>query len=109
MQPVRARVKDGAGADADTVLAVPAELTHDPATAFARGLDAALAQQAGAIVADVSALQQFDSSAIALLLECRRRALKAGRGFSVAGSPIKLQQLAQLYGVDDLFPSTRRT
>ena len=90
------------------MLAFPAELTHDPAADFARGMDAALAQQSGAIVADVSALQQFDSSAIALLLECRRLALQAGRGFSVTGSPLKLQQLAQLYGVDDLFPSTPR-
>ena len=90
------------------MLAFPAELTHDPAAAFARRLDAALMQQSGPIVADVSALQQFDSSAIALLLECRRLALQAGRGFSVAGSPLKLQQLAQLYGVDDLFPASPR-
>ena len=105
MQPVPARAEAGA----DAVLAFPAELTHDPAAGFARGMDAALAQQSGAIVADVSALQQFESSAIALLLECRRLALQAGRRFSVTGSPLKLQQLAQLYGVDDLFPSTPRT
>ncbi len=88
------------------MLKFPAELTHDPAAAFAPGMSAALQQQSGAVVADVSALQQFDSSAIALLLECRRLALQAGRAFSVTGAPIKLQQLAQLYGVDDLFPRT---
>lgn len=108
MQPVRARVDSGVGAGADALLAFPAELTHEPAAAFARSLEAALAQQSGAIVADVSALQQFDSSAIALLLECRRLALQAGRGFSVSASPLKLQQLAQLYGVDDLFPASPR-
>ena len=103
-----ARAEAGVGSGPNAMLAFPAELTHDPAAAFARGLEAEVSRQSGAIVADVSALQQFDSSAIALLLECRRLALQAGRGFSVVGSPIKLQQLAQLYGVDDLFPSTPR-
>jgi phospholipid transport system transporter-binding protein len=109
MQPVRARVEAGVGSGSDAVLAFPAELTHEPAAAFARSLGTELARSSGAIVADVSALQQFDSSAIALLLECRRLAMQAGRGFSVSGSPMKLQQLAQLYGVDDLFPAAPRT
>ena len=104
MQPVRAKP------EADAVrLLFPADLTHDPAAAFAQRMSAALQQQAGPVIADASGLQHFDSSAIALLLECRRLAMETGRTFSVAGSPIKLQQLAQLYGVDDLFAGTPRT
>ena len=87
-------------------LQFPAELTHDPAAVFAREMGAALQQHPGAVVADASSLQQFDSSALALLLECRRLAVQAGRQFSVTGAPIKLQQLAQLYGVDDLLHRT---
>jgi phospholipid transport system transporter-binding protein len=51
---------------------------------------------------DASALQQFDSSALAVLLDCRRQALAAGRTFAVAGMPQRLAQLASLYGVAEL-------
>ncbi len=53
-------------------------------------------------VIDASALTQFDSSALAVLLECQRLAQASGRGFAVRGAPAKLGQLAQLYGMDDL-------
>jgi phospholipid transport system transporter-binding protein len=53
-------------------------------------------------VIDASALQQFDSSALAVLLECQRLAQASGRSFVVRGAPAKLGQLAQLYGMDEL-------
>ena len=53
-------------------------------------------------VLDASALQQFDSSALAVLLECQRLAQASGRGFAVRGAPAKLAQLAKLYGMDEL-------
>jgi phospholipid transport system transporter-binding protein len=53
-------------------------------------------------VIDASALQQFDSSALAVLLECQRLAQASGRGFAVRGAPAKLDQLAKLYGMDEL-------
>ncbi len=54
------------------------------------------------IVIDASALQQFDSSALAVLLECQRLAQASGRGFAVRGAPTKLVQLAKLSGMDSL-------
>jgi phospholipid transport system transporter-binding protein len=53
-------------------------------------------------VIDASALQQFDSSALAVLLECQRLAQASGRGFAVRGAPAKLGQLAKLYAMDEL-------
>jgi phospholipid transport system transporter-binding protein len=58
------------------------------------------------VVVDASALTEFDSSALAVLLECRREALAAGKGFTVTGLPVRLRQLAGLYGVAELVPAT---
>ena len=54
------------------------------------------------VVVDASPLQQFDTSALAVLLECRRLAQAFGRPFSVRNAPAKLSALAALYGVDEL-------
>ncbi len=51
---------------------------------------------------DASALQHFDSSALAVLLECRRLADAQGRKIRVCNAPAKLGQLARLYGIDEL-------
>lgn len=53
-------------------------------------------------VVDASALQVFDSSALAVLLECRRSALAAHQPFAVHGLPPALAGLAALYGVSEL-------
>jgi phospholipid transport system transporter-binding protein len=50
-------------------------------------------------VADASALVQFDSSALAVMLACRREAMALGQSFQVQHMPPKLQELATLYGV----------
>ncbi|MEP6587444.1 MAG: STAS domain-containing protein [Polaromonas sp.] len=91
------------------MLTLPPVLTHAASAAFARGLPQAVQSQSSAVVADASALQQFDSSALAVLLECRRQALAAGKVFSVRGAPERLQQLASLYGVQALIPATAST
>lgn len=66
----------------------------------------ALAAQTDAVVvADAGALQAFDSSALAVLLACRREALAAGKTFAVRGLPRRLRQLAGLYGVEALLPA----
>ena len=88
------------------MLALPPELTHDLAARFVLDLKRQVQLQAGAVVADASALQTFDSSALAVLLECRRGALAAGKTFSVQGLPPRLRQLATLYGVAELIPPT---
>jgi len=54
------------------------------------------------LVLDAGGLRRFDTSAIALLLECRRIARADGRDFAVRNAPPKLVALATLYGVDGL-------
>jgi phospholipid transport system transporter-binding protein len=86
------------------VLTLPASLTHESAADLSRTLKQAVLAQPADVVADASALAEFDSSALAILLECRREALAAGKSFSVRAAPPRLQQLAGLYGVADLIP-----
>ena len=86
-------------------LTLPAVLTHAESADFANGLKLQMFAQASEVVADASALWQFDSSALALLLECRRHALAAGKGFSVISAPQRLHELAVLYGVAELIPA----
>jgi phospholipid transport system transporter-binding protein len=88
------------------MLVLPAELTHDVAVACARMLAQGLRMQAEpAVVADAGALTRFDSSVLAVLLECRREALALGKTFSVCRMPAKLRELATLYGVAELLPA----
>lgn len=88
------------------MLVLPAELTHDQAGACCRMLAQGLRSDPGATaVADAGALTHFDSSALAVLLECRREALALGKTFSVSRLPARLRELAVLYGVADLLQS----
>ncbi|MDP1568050.1 MAG: STAS domain-containing protein [Polaromonas sp.] len=88
------------------MLLLPARLTHDLAAPAVEALGAMLARETAAeVVADASALEEFDSSALAVLLACRRQVLAAGKEFSVRGLPDRLRQLAGLYGVQDLLPA----
>ncbi len=57
------------------------------------------------MVVDASALQRFDSSALAVLLEFRRECLAMGRHFSIQGLAPKLADLAALYGIAELLPA----
>lgn len=81
-------------------LPLPAELTHAQARACAQTLHAGIAAALQArIDVDASALQSFDSSALAVLLGARRAALAAGKALAVSGLPAGLQSMATLYGV----------
>ena len=85
------------------MLVLPAQLTHAEAAACSRMLAQALQSEPGReAVADASALQQFDSSALAVLLECRREALAMGKTFVVSRLPPRLGELAGVYGVSEL-------
>jgi phospholipid transport system transporter-binding protein len=88
------------------VLNLPSALTHESAADFSQTLRQAVLSQPADLVVDASALTEFDSSALAILLECRREALAAGKRFSVQAAPPRLRQLAGLYGVADLIPAT---
>jgi phospholipid transport system transporter-binding protein len=86
------------------MLVLPQVLTHSQAVACLAAQWPLLRSQAGdaAVQVDASALQQFDSSALAVLLEFRREALALGRRFVVLGLPARLAELAALYGIDGL-------
>jgi phospholipid transport system transporter-binding protein len=89
------------------MLVLPAELTHDQAAACCRMLVQGLrSQPEPAVVADAGALSRFDSSALAVLLECRREALAVGKSFSVSHVPARLRDLATLYGVAELLSAS---
>ena len=88
------------------MLNLPTTLTHESAADFSQTLRQAVLSQPADVVADASALTEFDSSALAILLACRREALAAGKSFSVQAAPPRLRQLAGLYGVADLIPPT---
>ncbi len=83
---------------------LPATATLEQAAALAAGLPAAVAEGSGVLHIDASALTALDSSTLALLLQARRLAQAVGRSVTVDGAPLKLRQLAQLYGVDELLP-----
>ena len=82
-------------------LILPSTLMHPQAKAcrdaWVAELRAAPASSAWQV--DASALTQFDSSALAVLLACRREALALGHDFEVRQMPDKLRELATLYGV----------
>lgn len=54
------------------------------------------------VLVDASALSDFDSSALAVLLGLRRVAKAQGRSVLVEGMSARLRELATLYGVLDL-------
>jgi phospholipid transport system transporter-binding protein len=85
------------------VLVVPTQLTHAQAPACSRMLAQALRTESQKqAVVDAKPLQVFDSSALAVLLECRREALALGKTFAVANMPPRLRELAGVYGVSEL-------
>ena len=85
------------------MLQLPAELTHLQARELTQRLGQEVMALGESIVAvDASALDRFDSSALAVLLQLRRDALSAGKRFSVKGLPQRLRELAGLYGVAEL-------
>ena len=88
------------------MLLLPAELTHVQATACAHMMVQALrAEPDTAVIVNAEALIHFDSSALAVLLDCRRAVLQAGKTFSVRAMPVRLRELASLYGVAELLPA----
>jgi phospholipid transport system transporter-binding protein len=87
------------------MLILPQEVTHANARSCAHMLVQAMQSDPGAVVADAGALTRFDSSALAVLLECRREAQVAGKTFSVRAMPARLRSLASMYGVAELLPA----
>ena len=85
------------------MLVLPSVLTLEQASGcLAMLLQGLNAQTQPEVIADASALQQFDSSALAVLLACRRACLASGKTLQVRGLSPRLLQLATLYGVASL-------
>lgn len=86
-----------------TVLALPSNVDHDDAKdVLSRLKQSWSAAPADPLTVSAAALQSFDSSALAVLLECRRWAQASNRGFVLQDPPPRLHQLARLYGVASL-------
>jgi phospholipid transport system transporter-binding protein len=54
------------------------------------------------VTLDLAAVTEVDSSALSLLLEWRREALRNGRTIRYLNLPANLRSLASLYGVTEL-------
>ncbi len=86
--------------------ALPARLTHAESPACLAACEAALRLGAAGEPAelDAGALQDFDSSAVALLLALVRAARERGVELRLQALPQRLRELAVLYGVGELLP-----
>lgn len=84
-----------------TPISLPERVTMSEARATLLRLQPLLAV-ADEPVIDASALQDLDSAAVAVLLDCQRQAHARGKTLRVTGAPAKLGQLARLYGVEAL-------
>lgn len=84
------------------VLRLPPVLTHDQAQACRLQLAQAMAASPDRVLLlDALDLRHFDSSALAVLLACRRQAQALGRSLQLQGLAAPLRELAGLYGVLD--------
>jgi phospholipid transport system transporter-binding protein len=88
------------------LLALPATLTLQEASATAEQLQQAIAAHPSPVRIDASALAHFDSSALAVLLTCQRSAQAAGKLCQLVQAPPKLKALATLYGLEALLPAS---
>jgi phospholipid transport system transporter-binding protein len=86
---------------APTPISLPERVTMAEASATLLRLQPLLAA-ADEPVIDASALQDLDTAAVAVLLDCQRQAHARGKTLRVTGAPAKLGQLARLYGVEAL-------
>lgn len=84
-----------------TAIALPERVTMTEARATLARLQPLLAAADEPMI-NASALQELDSAAVALLLDCQRQAHARGKTLRVTGAPAKLSQLARLYGVEAL-------
>jgi phospholipid transport system transporter-binding protein len=83
--------------------ALPASLTLRDATSALATLRQAFAADGGDVWRiDAAPVTQLDTSALAVLLECARIAAAGKRKLEIVGAPVRLSDLAHLYGVDGL-------
>ena len=84
-------------------LKLPTTLLHDQAeSCLAQWVTQLPLALPPAVTLDASALAEFDSSALAVLLGLRRVLTQKGSVLRVEGMTPRLRELASLYGVMDL-------
>ena len=86
-------------------IVLPATVMQAQAQAVADDLVAQLlarVSQGTEAVLDASALSHFDSSALAVVLACRRAVIAKGAQLRVKDLPERAQALAHVYGVTEL-------
>jgi phospholipid transport system transporter-binding protein len=86
------------------VLVLNGALTIETVPAMVGAITEHLVQ--GAKQIDLSKVTEVDSSAIALLLEWQRQAASNRATLIWSGVPAALQNLANLYGIQELLPIT---
>ncbi len=88
------------------MLVLPAELVQTTASQALLTLAPALGSEMETqVTVDASALTRFDSTALAVFLELRRIAARAGKSLVWRGVPPRLAELAKLYGIAELLPA----
>lgn len=89
------------------MLVLPADLTRGQASACLQMLTQGLRALNGAsVVVDAGALERFDSSALAVLLQLRRESQAQGSDLTIASMPQRLRDLATVYGIVELLTPT---
>jgi phospholipid transport system transporter-binding protein len=83
-------------------IVLPAQVKHGDASAVLELLKTNLSAAGGPTLVDASGLTQFDSSALAVLLDARRESLGRGSTLQVTNWPEGLLRLAKVYGVSEL-------
>lgn len=84
------------------MLTLPPQLTHAKAQACLSDWLSRVPVASGAVVTlNAAQLQQFDSSALAVLLALRREVQGRGQQLVLEQVPARLCELAVLYGVDE--------
>lgn len=91
--------------DQQAGLRLPVRLTLAEAPATLNELDRATGLGGSEVWLDAGDLQTFDSSAVAVLLELRRKLLGQGKALRVCNWPERLRELVDIYGVSDLLPA----
>lgn len=77
----------------------PAELTAEYSGRLLNAIDASLSLDD--VCVDFQGVKSLDSSAVALVLEWHRRALRAQRQLELIHLPSALSQLFKVYGVEE--------
>jgi phospholipid transport system transporter-binding protein len=85
------------------VIVVEGELTIETVPTMVSALSAHL-RKGEAQAVDLSGVSDVDSSAVALLLEWQRQAGAGGSSLTWSSVPSSLENLAKLYGVQELLP-----